>query len=579
MDLEALGTCKAFAGLTEDELDSIVAVADRLEVPEGGEIFAEGSEGESLYVILGGAVELRRSGQVVADLGPGDFFGEMSLFNRYIRVAGAVATAEARLLGFRRQRLQPLILRHQPAAVKVVQRLGAMTVERLQRVGESLSAHVADEDPALAGALDEYRQLKQRLVAGWALAYHSIGKPGKLEIASTKPSATAADLSVAYSPGVAEPSLAIRDDVDAAYTYTGKGQLVGVVSNGTAVLGLGSIGAAAAKPVMEGKAVLFKRFADIDAFDLEIDETDPGRFVDIVVALAPTFGGINLEDIRAPECFDIEAECQRRLDIPVMHDDQHGTAIIAGAALRNALELVGKDIGEVRVAFAGAGAAGFATAKFLLVLGVAREHLVLSDADGVVYAGRGDCNYLEELAADTGARTLADAVDGADVFIGVSAGGVLRPAMLRSMAPDPIVFALANPTPEIDPALARETRPDVVMATGRSDHPNQVNNVLAFPYIFRGALDVRAREINREMKLAACEAIAALAREPVTAEAGYDGVGLAFGRRYLIPKPFDRRLLPAVAGAVAEAALRSGVARVGLHLGEYREGLRRLAHL
>ncbi|CAN5590690.1 hypothetical protein BH23ACT7_BH23ACT7_08820 [soil metagenome] len=578
MDLGALGTCEAFAGLSGDELDAIVAVADRLEITAGGEIFAEGSEGESLYVILDGAVELRRSGQVVGELGPGDFFGEMSLFNRYIRVAQAVATADARLLGFRRQRLQPLVLRHHPAAVKVVQRLGAMTVERLQRV-ESLDAHVADEDPALAGALDEYRQLKQRLLAGWALAYHSIGKPGKLEIASTKPSATAADLSVAYSPGVAEPSLAIRDDADAAYTYTGKGHLVGVISNGTAVLGLGSIGAAAAKPVMEGKAVLFKRFADLDAFDLEIDEEDPGRFVDIVVALALTFGGINLEDIRAPECFDIEAECQRRLDIPVMHDDQHGTAIIAGAALRNALELVGKDIGDVRVAFAGAGAAGFATAKFLLALGVAREHLLLSDAEGVVYAGRGDGNYLEELAADTPARTLADAVEGADVFIGVSAGGVLRPAMLRSMARDPIVFALANPTPEIDPAVARQTRPDAVLATGRSDHPNQVNNVLAFPYLFRGALDVRAREVNQAMKLAASEAIAALAREPVTTEAGYDGAGLTFGRGYLIPKPFDRRLLPAVAGAVAEAALRSGVARVGLHLGEYREGLRRLAHL
>ncbi|HEU4397168.1 MAG TPA: cyclic nucleotide-binding domain-containing protein [Actinomycetota bacterium] len=575
MDVRALDNCEAFSSLSDEERADILALADELELAAGERVFEEGSEGESLYVVLTGGIALRRSGHVVVQLGPGDFFGEMSLFNRYVRVAEALATEPATVLELRRRDLQPLVLRQDPAALKLVQRLGSLTVERLQRLGGSRGEPLVD-DPALI-ALEEYRQLKERLLAGWALAYHAIGKPGKLGIQSTKPAATAADLSVAYSPGVAEPSLAIRDDQTAAYAYTGKGHLVGVISNGTAVLGLGSIGAAAAKPVMEGKAVLFKRFADLDAFDLEIEETDPQRFVDIVCSLAPTFGGINLEDIRAPECFFIERECQRRLGIPVMHDDQHGTAIVAGAALLNALELVGKDIGSVRVVFSGAGAAGFATAKFLLALGVGREHLVLTDARGVVYAGRGDGNYLEELAADTDARTLAEVVAGADVFVGVSVGDILTPAMLRSMASRPIVFALANPRPEIDPMLARKTSPDVVLATGRSDYPNQVNNLLAFPYLFRGALDVRASMINEEMKLAAARAIAELARQPINADAGFDGAGLTFGPAYLIPKPFDRRLLPEVGAGVAGAALRTGVAAVGLPLGEYCEDLRRLA--
>jgi malate dehydrogenase (oxaloacetate-decarboxylating)(NADP+) len=575
VDVRALDNCEAFATLTDEERATILALAEELAVAADEPIFEEGSEGESLYVVLTGGIVLRRSGHVVLQLGPGEFFGEMSLFNRYVRVAEACATEPTTMLELRRRDLQPLVLRQEPAALKLVQRIGTLTVERLQRLGGSRSEPIVD-DPALI-ALEEYRQLKERLLAGWALAYHAIGKPGKLAIASTKPAATAADLSVAYSPGVAEPSLAIRDDQAAAYEYTGKGHLVGVISNGTAVLGLGGIGAAAAKPVMEGKAVLFKRFADLDAFDLEVDETDPGRFVDIVCSLAPTFGGINLEDIRAPECFFIERECQRRLGIPVMHDDQHGTAIVAGAALLNALELVGKDIGSVRVVFSGAGAAGFATAKFLLALGVRREHLVLTDAHGVVYAGRGDGNYLEELATDTDARTLAEVVAGADVFVGVSVGDLLTPAMLRSMASKPIVFALANPKPELDPVLARQTSADVVLATGRSDYPNQVNNLLAFPYLFRGALDVRASTINEEMKLAAAQAIAALARQPVTADAGFDAAGVTFGPAYLIPKPFDRRLLPEVAAGVAGAALRTGVAGISLNLGEYREVLRRLA--
>ncbi|MFC5826889.1 malic enzyme-like NAD(P)-binding protein [Nonomuraea insulae] len=411
------------------------------------------------------------------------------------------------------------------------------------------------------------------MLAGWALAYHTVGKPGKLAVISTKPSSTAADLSVAYSPGVAEPCLAIRDDPEAAYAYTGKGGLVGVISNGTAVLGLGDIGALAAKPVMEGKAVLFKRFADLDAFDVEVAETDAQALVDTVVAIAPTFGGINLEDIAAPDCFWIERECVRRLDIPVMHDDQHGTAIIVGAALLNALELTGKRLDQVRVVFSGAGAAGFATAGYLLALGAPRRNLILTDVSGVVHAGRDMPAYLREFAVSSDLRTLGEAVVGADVFIGVSAGNVLTPAMLRTMARDPVVFALANPIPEIDPRTAGATRPDAIVATGRSDHPNQVNNVLAFPYVFRGALDTRARAITEGMKLAATWAIARLARRPITAEAGFDGDGLAWGPGYLIPKPFDRRLLPEVATAVAAAAMRDGVARRELDLADYRAGL------
>ena len=416
-------------------------------------------------------------------------------------------------------------------------------------------------------------------MADWALKYHAIGRPGKLAIAATKAACTAADLSVAYSPGVVEPCLAIQANPERAYDYTAKGQLVGVISNGTAVLGLGDIGALASKPVMEGKAILFKRFADVDAFDLEVNETDPDRLVDIVCALAPTFGGINLEDIRSPECFYIEQECNRRLDIPVFHDDQHGTAIISGAGLINALAFLEKPIEGIKVVFSGAGAAGFSCAKYFLSFGVRAENLLMTDANGVVYAGRGDGNYLDELAVDTPARTLAEAIEGADVFMGLSVGGVLKPEMLASMNHDPIVFAMANPVPEIDYPMALQTRSDVIMATGRSDYPNQTNNVSAFPYIFRGALDVRAGQINKEMKHAASRAIAALAHEPVTDEAGFNDRSLSFGCEYLIPKPFDRRLLVYVASAVAEAAMNTGEALHEIDLQEYRARLSRLAQL
>ena len=386
----------------------------------------------------------------------------------------------------------------------------------------------------------------------------------------TKAVGSAADLSIAYSPGVADPCVAIAEDAAHAYDYTAKGHLVGVVSNGTAVLGLGDIGALAGKPVMEGKAVLFKRFADVDAFDIEVDEKDPKRLIDIVCALEPTFGGINLEDIKAPECFEVERECKRRMNIPVFHDDQHGTAIVAGAGLLNALELVKKDISALRVVVSGKGAAGFTCAKYFIALGVPREQVLICDRNGVVYTGRGDSGYVTELAVDTDARSLEDAMAGADVFLGLSKGNLVSPEMLKSMAPNPLVFALANPTPEIDYETARATRDDVIMATGRSDYPNQINNVIAFPYIFRGALDCRARAVDESMKHAATQAIARLARS------GGHGPGedsVAFGPEFIIPKPFDARLLVEVASAVAEAAMQSGLAGIEIDLEEYRSTL------
>ncbi len=411
--------------------------------------------------------------------------------------------------------------------------------------------------------------------------YHERPRPGKLEVTTSKPCLTQRDLSLAYTPGVARPCLAIEKDPEAAYHYTGKGNLVAVVSNGTAVLGLGDIGALAGKPVMEGKGVLFKRFADIDVFDIELNTHDPEEIVRIVKALEPTFGGINLEDIKAPECFYIEETLKQQMNIPVFHDDQHGTAIISGAALLNALELVGKKIDQVKVIFSGAGAAGIACADMYLKLGVRRENVVMVDTVGVIYKGRtAKMNpYKERYAVDTDMRTLDDAMRGADVFVGVSAKDLVTPAMLKSMADKPIVFAMANPDPEITYELAVETRDDVIMATGRSDYPNQVNNVLGFPFIFRGALDVRARAINDEMKLAAAHALADLAREDVPDQVlkAYGLKRLQFGKEYLIPKPFDPRVLLWEAPAVAKAAMETGVARRPLKdLGAYRESLERL---
>ncbi len=412
-----------------------------------------------------------------------------------------------------------------------------------------------------------------------ALDYHRKGRHGKIEVTATKPCRTQWDLSLAYTPGVAEPCLEIEKTPELAFDYTAKGNLVAVVSNGTAVLGLGNIGALAGKPVMEGKGVLFKRFADIDVFDLEVGSENPDDVIKFCQLLEPTVGGINLEDIKAPECFLIEETLRKTLSIPVMHDDQHGTAIISGAALLNALEVAGKDIAKVRVVFNGAGASGIACAEHYIRLGVKRENLILCDTKGVVYQGRsyGMNPYKEQLAAQTEARTLADALRGADVFVGLSIAHCVTADMVRSMAESPIIFAMANPVPEIDYEQAKAARPDAIMATGRSDYPNQVNNVLGFPFIFRGALDVRAQTINHEMEIAATQALAALAKEdvPDSVLQAYGVRSLQFGAEYIIPKPFDPRVLLWEPVAVARAAMESGVARNRLDLDEYQDQLSR----
>ena len=411
-----------------------------------------------------------------------------------------------------------------------------------------------------------------------ALAFHANGRPGKLEITATKPLMSQHDLSLAYSPGVAAPCLAIEADPDTAYDYTAKGNVIAVISNGTAVLGLGDIGAAASKPVMEGKAVLFKKFADIDGLDLEVDTKDTEKFVEAVAMLAPSFGGINLEDIKSPECFIIEQQLRERLEIPVFHDDQHGTAIIAAAGLINALHLTGRDISDIRVVSNGAGAASIACVELFKSMGVPHENIILVDRSGVIYQGReASMNQWKSAhAVKTDARTLEDALVGADVFLGQSVAGAVTPKMVETMAERPIIFAMANPVPEIMPEDAKKVRPDAIIATGRSDYPNQVNNVLGFPYIFRGALDVRASKINEEMKIAAAEAIAMLAREDVpdaVAEA-YGGQVLQYGEDYIIPAPFDPRLISAVSSAVAAAAMESGVARKPIEdLERYRRDL------
>lgn len=397
-----------------------------------------------------------------------------------------------------------------------------------------------------------------------ALNYHSQRPAGKIEVVPTKMVSTQLDLALAYSPGVAEPCKEIAANKDDVYKYTAKGNLVGVISNGTAVLGLGNIGPDASKPVMEGKGVLFKKFAGIDVFDIEVDSNDPEEFVRIVKSLEPTFGGINLEDIKAPECFKIENALRSKMNIPLMHDDQHGTAIISGAALLNALEIVGKKISEVKLVMNGAGAAAISCAKLYVALGVKMDNIVMFDKEGIINPHRNDLDiYRAQFVTLRKITTLAEAMEGADVFVGLSAGNVLPPEFIKTMAPNPIVFALANPDPEVAYDVAMATRDDLIMATGRSDHPNQVNNVLGFPYIFRGALDVRATEINEAMKLAAVKALSALAKEPVPdiVHKAYGDNYITFGRNYLIPKPLDPRLITSISPAVAKAAMESGVAR------------------
>lgn len=396
-----------------------------------------------------------------------------------------------------------------------------------------------------------------------ALNYHRMPRPGKLEVIPVKPCETQKDLSMAYSPGVADACLAIHADPAAAAVYTGRANLVAVVSNGTAVLGLGNIGALAGKPVMEGKGVLFKNFADVDVYDICLKTTDPDELIRIVENLEPTFGGINLEDIKAPECFQIEDELKKRMNIPVFHDDQHGTAIISGAALINACELTGRDISKVRVVVVGAGAAGIACARFYTLLGVKRENICMFDSRGLIYKGRASLNkWKEEFAQEENLGDLATCLRGADVFLGLSQKNLVSKDMVRSMAPQPIIFAMANPDPEITYEDAKDAVPDALMGTGRSDYPNQINNVAGFPYIFRGALDSGAREINEAMKLAAARALADLAREPVPAEVleAYGVSSLSFGSDYIIPKPLDPRILTTVTPAVARAAMESGVA-------------------
>ena len=410
-----------------------------------------------------------------------------------------------------------------------------------------------------------------------ALEYHRSGRKGKLEVVPTKPCDTSWDLSLAYSPGVAEPCREIDKDKDLSYEYTNRGNLVAVASNGTAILGLGNLGALAGKPVMEGKGVLFKKFADVDAYDIEIATEDPDEFIKTVKYLEPTFGGINLEDIKAPECFYIQDRLKEEMDIPVFHDDQHGTAIISGAGLLNACEISGKKMSDLKMAFNGAGASAIACAEFFITLGAKRENMIMCDSRGVIYKGRkeGLNPQKERFLAETDKRTIADALVGADVFVGLSNGGAITQQDVKNMAKDPIIFAMANPDPEILPDEAKEARSDVITATGRSDFANQVNNVLGFPFIFRGALDVRATKINDEMKVAAAYSLAALAKEPVPEKVAkaYGNEKFEFGPDYIVPKPFDPRVLVWESAAVAEAAMKTGVSRITIETDSYRKSL------
>ncbi len=412
-----------------------------------------------------------------------------------------------------------------------------------------------------------------------AFNYHALGRPGKIEVVPTKPYSTQRDLSLAYTPGVADPCMAIKETPEDVYKYTAKGNLVAVISNGTAVLGLGNIGPEAGKPVMEGKGLLFKVFADVDVFDIEVNENDPDKFIEVVKAIAPTFGGINLEDIKAPECFEIETRLKEELDIPLMHDDQHGTAIISSAGLLNALDLLGKKIEDIKIVVSGAGAAAISCTKLYLALGAKKENVIMCDSHGVIHKDRTDLNDTKKpFVTDKPVHTLKEAIVGADMFLGLSVGGMLTQEMMKTMAPNPIVFALANPVPEISFEEAMKARPDTVMGTGRSDYPNQINNVLGFPFIFRGALDVRATKINEEMKLAAAKALAELARQPVPEDVNlaYGVHNLKYGKEYLIPKPTDPRLIETIAPAVAKAAMDSGIAKNPIkNWSSYKEALRK----
>jgi len=555
------------ANLSPEELAVFELVGSSFALRQGTRL-CHLADSPAVYLLVEGEVGVTLPGTdlkmlEVAASSEHPFLGEAVLFTADRSLYGDAAVSSpdgARFMAIKLADLMPLVLQNHRGASQLMQRFGALMYARLGEIDARLSAHA---DGPQGDAVRMFLDFKKMLVSQWALRYHTIGKTGKIETVPTKSVGTAADLSVAYSPGVAEPCLAIKDNPDMSYEYTSRGHLVGVVSNGTAVLGLGNIGALASKPVMEGKAVLFKKFGMLDSFDIEADQPDPEKFIELCVAISATFGGINIEDVKSPECFYIEREVQRRCSIPIMHDDQHGTAIIAGAGLLNALLLAGKSIEDIRVVVSGCGAAGFTCAKYLVSLGVRRENLIACDINGTVHVGREDLvaqpsYYLNEIAIDTPRHTLQEAVEGADCFLGLSVGGLLKPAMLATMNHDPLVFACANPYPEIDYALAKKTRKDAIVGTGRSDFPNQINNVLAFPYIFRGALDCRAKAINEDMKVAATKAIAELARSDSH-----------FGREYIIPKPFDPRLLSVVSSAVAGAAMATNVARLRFDIDAY----------
>jgi len=560
---------KKIAGLSASETDVLSLLGAQFTLKDGQRL-QHSNDDRAFYYVAEGEIEVKYGGKQLLTIPAGEpssFIGEVAIFsgdrNLY---ADAVAVGDTKLVSVKISDILPLVLHNHKGSCRILERLGGLLFARLKDIDQTLSA--AEFRDHMKTDNESFATFRNNLCAAWALKYHTIGSKGKLAISSSKTVGTAADLSVAYSPGVAEPCLAIKAKPELSYEYTSRGHLVGVVSNGTAVLGLGNIGALASKPVMEGKAILFKKFGYLDSFDIEIAENDPDKFIDIVCSMEPTFVGINLEDIKAPECFYIEREIQKRMNIPIMHDDQHGTAIIAGAGLQNALELVNKDIGDIKVVVSGCGAAGFTCAKYFITLGVKPENLIACDIRGVVHKGREDLedpnNYLNEIATSSSVRSLQEAIQDADVFFGLSVGGLLKPEMLSSMNRDPLVFAMANPNPEISYYLAKETRSDVIMGTGRSDFPNQINNVCAFPYIFRGAIDCRATEINVEMKKAATAAIAKLAKT---------GSDFTFGREYIIPKPFDKRLLTEVAPAVAQAAASVGVAQKQLDISQYKSQL------
>lgn len=547
--------------LTLKQLEDLFKDGKFVEFQKGDMILEQNTEGNEIYYLKKGIVSVIQNQKQVAQLKAPCILGEMALFNQNVRTATVEAGEFCQTIKVASKEIWQRVLHHDTKAIDLLYRLGRLMSHRINEIERKIQSTDVDSD-------EQYKQillLKKDLLTDLAIKYHAIGDPGKLMVISSKPVGTPEDLSIAYSPGVASPCIVIDKNPDEAFNLTTKGNLVGIITNATAVLGLGSIKPVASKPVMEGKALLFKTFANINAFDIEIDEHDPDKFIETVARLEPTFGGINLEDIKAPECFYIESELIKRLSIPVFHDDQHGTAIIIGAGLMNALTLVNKTIEQIRVVFCGAGAAGFSCANYLLNLGVQKKNLIMVDEFGVIRKGREMPDYLSSIACDTNKTQLSQVVEGADVFIGLSKGGLLAPEFIKTMNDNPIVFALANPTPEIDYHVAKKARDDVIIATGRSDYPNQINNVMAFPYIFRGALDTRARNIDITMKMAATKALMEIAQKK----------GLS--KDYIVPPPHDPELLKTIPYAVAEAALVNHITDHDFDLSQYKQHLEELS--